>query len=153
MELPDDQRQAARLPQCRPRDHPGRAAIEAIQRRVLEQYGDDLDATRYREEPEVEFWKAVYKLPDLNQIAIMQSYDAFNADAAHEIDLERPDREFLWEFRESVVSEFYGSSSMKFRMLKHVVKRSSGLQDVAAYLTLLGRKLVPTAKVRPVANV
>ena len=44
------------------------------------------------------------------QTLIMQSYDAFNADAAQTIKLERPDADALWHYRERVVDEFYGGS-------------------------------------------
>jgi hypothetical protein len=37
----------------------------------------------------------------------MQSYDAFNADLAQTIELNRPKPEWLWNYRERVVSEFY----------------------------------------------
>jgi hypothetical protein len=41
---------------------------------------------------------------------------------------------------------------MKVKMLAHVVRRSSSLQDVAAYLTLMGRKYDPGSKARPVTR-
>jgi hypothetical protein len=130
-----------------PDDDPAAPEIRAIERRILEAH-PDLEATRYREEPERAFWQEVYRLPDAAQILIMQSYDAFNADAAQNIELKRPPPEFLWRFREAVTSDFYAGLKMKLRMLKHVARRSSGLQDAAAYLTLLGRKYDPSSKVR-----
>jgi hypothetical protein len=136
---------------CVPADHRERARIEAIRGAMLEKYGADLEATRYAEEPEALFWRQAYDLSDEAQILIMQSYDAFNADAAHNIILKRPPPERLWEYRESVVDDFYGSTRMKRRMLRHVFERSSSPQDVAAYLTLLGRKYSPVAKARPAA--
>jgi hypothetical protein len=110
---------------------------------------DDLEATRYNEEPETLFWREVYKLSDATQILIMQSYDDFNADAAHKIDLNRPSPDHLWSFREEAVEDFYGNTRMKLKMLKHVFHRSSNFQDIAAYLTLLGRKYEPDEKARP----
>jgi radical SAM superfamily enzyme YgiQ (UPF0313 family) len=139
------------LTNCVPNDHPEAPAIRSIHEQVLAKYADDLDATRYSEEPEAEFWKAIYLLSDSAQILIMQAYDSFNADAAHTIDLERPSPEFLWHYREDVVSDFYSGLAMKYRMIRHVVQRSSSLQDVAAYLTLMGRKYEPSEKLRPAA--
>ena len=137
---------------CVPADVPEAPVIREIQRRVLERY-PDLEATRYHEEPEQRFWADVYGLPDHAQILIMQSYDAFNADLAQTIELKRPKPEWLWHYRERVVGEFYGGLSMKLQMLRHVVRRSSNLHDVAAYLTLMGRKYDTTAKKRVVAAV
>lgn len=128
-----------------PADHPERDAIETVRARTLERW-PDLEATRYQEEPEERFWQELYRLTDEAQIAVMASYDAFNADAAHNIDLKRPPPEFLWEFRETVTGRFYGGARMKARMLAHVVRRSTSLQDVFAYLTLLGRKYAPEEK-------
>jgi len=134
---------------CVPADHPEAGALEKIRERVLDQFEGDLEATRYQEEPEATFWRYVYELSDDAQILVMQSYDAFNADAAHTIALDRPAQSFLWEFRESVVADFYAGLGMKLRMLKHVVLRSRSLQDVAAYLTLMARKYDPGEKDRP----
>ena len=44
----------------------------------------------------------VYQLSDRAQIVIMQSYDAFNADLAQTIELNRPKPEWLWAYRERV---------------------------------------------------
>jgi hypothetical protein len=41
---------------------------------------------------------------------------------------------------------------MKLKMIGHVMRRSGGLHDAAAYLTLMGRKYDPAAKMRPVAT-
>lgn len=133
-----------------PARDPDAPAIRAIERHILERY-PDLDATRYKEEPEQQFWSEVYKLSDHAQILIMQSYDAFNADAAQNIELKRPSPDWLWHYRESVVGQFYDGIPMKLRMLQHVVRRSSSLHDVAAYLTLMGRKYDTSSKRRPVA--
>ena len=60
----------------------------------------------------------------------------------------------ITQLRESGVTMLIGTDSgipMKFQMLKHVVKRSSSLHDVAAYLTLMGRKYDTSSKKRPVA--
>jgi radical SAM superfamily enzyme YgiQ (UPF0313 family) len=130
-------------------NHPEAEALEAIRQRVLDRFGDDLDATRYTEEPEAEFWHQVYRLSDDAQVEVMQSFDAFNADEAHTIDLGRPSKESLWHYREAVVGEFYAGLRMKLRMLKHVVLRSRSLQDIAAYLTLMARKYDPAAKKLP----
>ena len=46
------------------------------------------------------------------------------------------------------MEEFYEGLGMNIQMLKHVIKRSSSLHDVAAYLTLMGRKYDPTSKQR-----
>ena len=134
---------------CVPRSHPEWSEVEDIRRELRSKYGSDLEATRYNEEPEASFWNRAYRLTDDAQILIMQSYDAFNADSAHNIVLKRPAPEVLWEYREKVVNDFYGSRRMKRRMLRHVIQRSGSLQDVAAYLTLMGRKFEPAAKVRP----
>ena len=130
---------------------PSAPAIRDIVARVLAAYPNP-DATRYIEEPERRFWSEVYKLPDAAQILIMQSYDAFNADAAQNIELKRPAPELLWRYRESVVGEFYGGLSMKLKMILHVLRRSGGLHDAAAYMTLMGRKYDPAAKMRPLAT-
>jgi radical SAM superfamily enzyme YgiQ (UPF0313 family) len=135
-----------------PGDHPEAPALESIRQRVLERFGDDLDATRYTEAPEAEFWREVYRLSDEAQVLVMQSFDAFNADEAHTIDLGRPSQEALWHYRESVVTEFYAGFRMKLRMLKHVVLRSRSLQDISAYLTLMARKYDPAGKHRPGAD-
>jgi radical SAM superfamily enzyme YgiQ (UPF0313 family) len=135
-----------------PRSDPSAPAIRDIVARVLAAYPNP-DATRYIEEPERRFWSEVYKLPDSAQILIMQSYDAFNADAAQNIELKRPAPELLWHYRESVVGEFYGGLAMKLKMIAHVLRRSSGFHDAAAYMTLMGRKYDPAAKMRPVATV
>jgi hypothetical protein len=82
-----------------PAEAPGAAAIREIERHILEQYPNE-EATRYHEEPEKRFWEAVYRLPWAAQIRVMQSYDAFNADAAQTIQMERPDAELLWRYRE-----------------------------------------------------
>jgi hypothetical protein len=76
-----------------------------------------------------------------------------HADAAQNIELKRPAPELLWHYRESVVGEFYGGLTMKLKMIAHVLRRSSGLHDAAAYMTLMGRKYDPAAKMRPVATV
>lgn len=133
-----------------PRDDPEAPAIFDIERRILAEW-PDLDATRYKEEPERRFWAEVYRLSDHAQILIMQSYDAFNADLAQTIELTRPSPSWLWQYRERVVGEFYEGLAMKVQMLKHVVRRSSSLHDVAAYLTLMGRKYDTTSKQRPAA--
>ena len=73
------------------------------------------------------------------------------ADAAQNIELKRPSPDWLWHYRESVVGQFYDGIPMKLRMLQHVVRRSSSLHDVAAYLTLMGRKYDTSSKRRPVA--
>ncbi|MBD3334087.1 MAG: hypothetical protein GF355_01060 [Candidatus Eisenbacteria bacterium] len=134
---------------CVPEDHPRQETVQAIVRGVMEKYGHDLEATRYNPEPERLFWEGVYRLPDETQILIMQSYDDFNADAAHKIDLGRPDPAALWAYREAVVEDFYGGVGMKWRMLKHVYQRSNSLTDIGAYLTLMGRKYEPAQKMRP----
>ena len=95
-----------------PDSAPDSAAIHAIERRILEQFPDE-NKTRYQDEPEKRFWEAVYRLPWSAQILIMQSYDAFNADAAQTIKMERPDAEALWHYRENIVNEFYGGLGMK----------------------------------------
>jgi len=136
---------------CVSDEHTDARAIHNISARVLARYADDLEATRYDPEPEALFWNEAYRLSDTAQILIMQAYDAFNADAAHKIDLERPDRDFLWSFREGVVIDFYAGLSMKVRMVMHVLHRSGSLQDVAAYLTLMGRKYDPTGR-QPVSS-
>lgn len=133
-----------------PSNDPEARAIRDIERCVLEQY-PDLDATRYREEPEQRFWAEAYRLSDRAQILIMQSYDAFNADLAQTIELKRPKPEWLWNYRERVVGEFYSGIPMMLQMLKHVVRRSGSLHDVAAYLTLMGRKYDTSSKKRPIA--
>ncbi len=132
-----------------PADHAEAPGIHAIERAVLAEFPDE-DATRYQEAPEKRFWEAVYRLNRTAQLLIMQSYDAFNADAAQTIELDRPDADALWLYRESVVDEFYSGIKMKAKMVAHVVRRSSSPQDVAAYLTLMGRKFDPSAKKRTV---
>jgi radical SAM superfamily enzyme YgiQ (UPF0313 family) len=131
-----------------PGSAPEAAAIHAIERAILEQFPDE-NKTRYQEEPEKRFWEAVYRLPWSAQVLIMQSYDAFNADAAQTIKMERPDADALWHYRENIVNEFYGGVGMKVKMVAHVVRRSSSLHDVAAYMTLMGRKFDPATKTRP----
>jgi hypothetical protein len=130
---------------------PAADAIQGIVGRILAVY-PDLEVTRYNEEPERRFWSEVYRLPDAAQILIMQSYDAFNTDAAQNIELERPSPDWLWQYREKVIGEFYSGVAMKVKMIAHVVRRSTGLHDAAAYLTLMGRKYDPAVKVRPVAT-
>jgi radical SAM superfamily enzyme YgiQ (UPF0313 family) len=131
-----------------PDSAPDSAAIHEVERSILEQFPDE-NKTRYLDEPEKRFWEAVYRLPWSAQILIMQSYDAFNADAAQTIKMERPDAEALWQYRENIVNEFYGGLAMKAKMVAHVVRRSSSLHDVAAYMTLMGRKFDPATKTRP----
>jgi radical SAM superfamily enzyme YgiQ (UPF0313 family) len=131
---------------CVPADHAEVSVIGDITSRILSKYADDLEATRYNPEPETLFWDEIYRLSDPAQILIMQAYDSFNADAAHTIDIDRPDPNALWSFREGVVADFYAGLRMKFRMIAHVLHRSSSLQDVTAYLTLLGRKYDPSEK-------
>ena len=135
---------------CVPADDPESAEIRAIEQRVLARF-PDLETTRYREEAEQQFWAEAYRLSDRAQILIMQSYDAFNADLAQTIELNRPKPEWLWNYRERVVSEFYSGIPMKLQMLKHIVKRSGSFHDVAAYLTLMGRKYDTSSKKRPIA--
>jgi len=135
---------------CVPANDPEAREIRAIEQRVLARY-PDLESTRYREEAEQQFWAEAYKLSDRAQILIMQSYDAFNADLAQTIELNRPKPEWLWNYRERVVSEFYSGIPMKLQMLKHVVRRSGSFHDVAAYLTLMGRKYDTSSKKRPAA--
>ncbi len=134
-----------------PVNHPDRPAVRAIVERVVGRYRDDLDATRYKEDPEAEFWREVWTLSDETQILITQSYDDFNADSAHNIDLKRHDSTSLWKYREDVVEEFYRPLAMKFKMLRHVYHRSHSLQDALAYLTLMFRKYEPQAKQRSAA--
>lgn len=136
---------------CVPSSHSEADAVEQIRRDTLAAYRSDLEATRYQEEPEAFFWRQVYQLTDETQILIMESYDSFNADSAHNIFLDRPAPELLWTYRESVVDDFYGSGRMKARMLQHVWRRSGNLQGAAAYLTLMGRKYEPGTKLRPAA--
>ena len=127
---------------------PESAAIHAIENSILGQFTDE-NKTRYQEEPEKRFWEAVYRLPWSAQVLIMQSYDAFNADAAQTIKMERPDADALWQYRENIVNEFYGGIGMKVKMVAHVMRRSRSLHDVAAYMTLMGRKFDPATKTRP----
>ncbi|MFK7985351.1 MAG: radical SAM protein [Sandaracinaceae bacterium] len=131
-----------------PAGHLHETAIRAVANHVIATYSDDLGATRYDEDPEALFWRRLYHLPEDAQILVMQSFDAFNADAAHELDLDRPDAQTLWDYREAVVSEFYAGLDVKTRMLRHVWARSGNLRDAAAYLTLMGRKLAPAVKTR-----
>ena len=130
-----------------PSNVPESAPIRDVERRIVAMYPDP-GATRYKEEPEQRFWEAVYKLSDASQMLIMQTYDAFNADAAQTIEMKRPDAALLWDYRERVVGDFYDGVFMKVKMLAHVVRRSSSLHDVAAYLTLMGRKYDPGSKAR-----
>jgi radical SAM superfamily enzyme YgiQ (UPF0313 family) len=141
----DIQRKMRVLLGCVPADHPEKEITEQIRQRILTQF-PDADKTRYNAAPESAFWKEIYALSDDAQIRVTQSYDAFNADSSHTIDIDRSDPDALWRYRERVVEDFYGGIGMKLRMLKHVVKRSSSLHDIAAYLTLLGRKYDPSAK-------
>jgi len=136
------------LTKCVPAHHPDRAAVTGAVDRVVGKYGNDLEATRYQEQPEAEFWREIWALSDETQILVMQSYDDFNADSAHNIELKRHDRDKLWRYREEVVEEFYRPLGMKLKMLRHVLHRSHGLQDVLAYLTLLCRKYEPRTKRR-----
>lgn len=129
---------------------PHLTAIRQIEQRILAVF-PNADATRYAEEPERQFWEAVYRLPDDAQIAVMQSYDSFNADGAQHLDLKRPGAAALWSYRERVVGEFYQGAGMAWKMLRHVFYRSRSAHDVAAYLTLLGRKLDTTSKARATA--
>jgi anaerobic magnesium-protoporphyrin IX monomethyl ester cyclase len=135
-----------------PAGDPESKAILEIEARILAAY-PDLEKTRYREEPEQCFWAEAYCLSDRAQILIMQSYDAFNADLAQNIELKRAEPAWLWNFRERAVGQFYDGIKMKLQMLKHVVHRSSTPHDVAAYLTLMGRKFDTSSKTRPVASV
>jgi len=135
---------------CVPDGHPEAGEVDRIRRETIAPYASDLEATRYTEEPERRLWQQVYQLSDEAQILIMESYDSFNADSAHNIVLDRPAPELLWAYRESVVDDFYGSSRMKARMVQHVMRRSGNLQDFAAYLTLMGRKYEPETKLRAV---
>jgi radical SAM superfamily enzyme YgiQ (UPF0313 family) len=134
-----------------PADDPIAPAVRAIVERTLAAY-PDLDATRYNEEPERRFWSEVYCLPDAAQILIMQAYDSFNVDAALNIELQRLAPDWLSRYRESVIAEFYSGLAMKLKMIGHVMRRSSGLHDAAAYMTLMGRKYDPAAKMRPFAT-
>jgi radical SAM superfamily enzyme YgiQ (UPF0313 family) len=133
-----------------PRGDSEASEIRNIERRVLDRF-PDVEGTRYKEGPEAYFWEEAYRLSNRAQILIMQSYDAFNADLAQTIELKRPAPEWLWKYRERVVGEFYGGIRVKLRMLKHVVRRSGSFHDVAAYLTLMGRKYDTSSKKRPVA--
>jgi hypothetical protein len=45
-----------------------------------------------------------------------------------------------------MVDQFYGGLGMKLKMIAHVVRRSRSLHDVAAYMTLMGRKFDPATK-------
>ncbi len=130
-----------------PDGHPEAPTIRSIEARVLAEFPDE-DATRYNEQPERRFWEEVYRLNRTAQTLIMQSYDAFNADAAQTIKLDRPDADALWSYRERVVDEFYGGIRMKAKMVGHVVRRSGSMHDVAAYLTLMGRKFDVKSKAR-----
>ena len=85
----------------------------------------------------------------LRQGVKFHSGNAFNADAAQTIKMERPDAEALWHYRENIVNEFYGGLGMKMKMVAHVLRRSRSLHDVAAYMTLMGRKFDPASKTRP----
>lgn len=136
------------LTSCVPREHPEAPAIDAAVARTLEAHREAFNGGRYDPACEETFWKEMYRLSDAAQILVMQSYDNFNADAAHKIGLNRPDPEILWRYREAVVDEFYGSLPMKMKVLRHVFMRSTSPQDVAAYVTLLARKFVPEEKVR-----
>jgi len=134
-----------------PAGDPAAPAVRGIVERTLAAY-HDLEATRYDEEPERRFWSEVYRLPDAAQILIMQAYDSFNVDAALNIELQRLAPDWLSHYRESVIAEFYSGLAMKLKMIGHVLRRSSGLHDAAAYMTLMGRKYDPAAKMRPVAT-
>src|SRR5207244_11091588 len=57
-----------------PREDADAPAIFDIERRMLAEW-PDLDATRYKEEPERRFWEEVYRPPDRAQIPILPSYD------------------------------------------------------------------------------
>jgi radical SAM superfamily enzyme YgiQ (UPF0313 family) len=134
-----------------PNNDPEAPALHEIEARILAEY-PDLDRSRYNEIPEQKFWKEVYRLSDHAQVLVMQSYDAFNADLAQTIELKRPPASWLWEYRERVIGDFYSGAAMKLRMLKHVFGRSSNLRDVAAYLTLMGRKFDTSSKERALAK-
>lgn len=138
---------------CVPEHHPAAQTLGDIEKRILARYKDTLEATRYDEGPEASFWLEIYRLPDDVQMLVMQSYDSFNVDAAYKIKLKRLDPSYLWDYRESVLDDFYKGLSMKLRMLRHVVRRSSSLPDFAAYLTLMGRKYDTTEKQRVGATI
>lgn len=131
-----------------PADHPEAREVARIRNVILDRFGDNLAATRYAVAAEATFWRLVYELSDEAQILVMQSYDAFNIDASHDIRLERPAPEVLSRYREEVVDAFYGSAGMKRRMLRHVFHRSENVLDVASYVTLLSRKYDPATKAR-----
>lgn len=108
----------------------------------------DLNATRYKEEPEAHFWRLAYKLPDEVQVYIHGAYDYFNADASYKITLRRPHGQILWNFRQKMMEDFYGGLGMELKLVKHVFRMCESTWDVISYMACLGRIYLPETKER-----
>jgi len=128
-----------------PLDHPERPALEAIVRDVLAAY-PAADETCYDDFPELVFWERVYRLSDDLQIEINGAYDAFNADAAYRITLDRPDGQALFALRQQLLEDFYGGVVNELKLVRHVVRRSENLHDFLTYFSYFCRTYLPETK-------
>ncbi|CAN5465842.1 hypothetical protein BH10PSE12_BH10PSE12_15650 [soil metagenome] len=126
-------------------DHPEAAEIDTI---VAEQVAThaDLAATRYDEQIERGFWLRIYRLSDDAQIAINGAYDAFNADAAYRITLDRPDGAALFAMRQRLLENFYGGITKEFKLIRHIVRRTESLRDFLVYFSYFCRTYMPDMK-------
>jgi len=125
--------------------HPEAARLQAIMADTLAAH-PVLAETRYREEPEIEFWKRIYDLDDDLQIEINGAYDAFNADAAHQITMQRPDGAALFEMRQHLLEDFYGGVTRELRLMRHAYRRSDSPRDFLSYFTYFCRTYLPDMK-------
>lgn len=128
-----------------PQDHPEATVIQRICDEVIAAYGD-LDATRYGNEAEEAFWQQVYRLSDDAQIEINGAYDAFNADAAYQITLERPGGAALFALRQRLLENFYGGLGKEIKLIRHILRRSENFRDFLVYFSYFCRTYLPNMK-------
>jgi hypothetical protein len=104
--------------------------------------------TRYSLDAEASFWRRVYQLPEAAQLLILASYDDFNADASFRITLRRQSGRELWQLRDRIIEDFYGGARMKYRLMKHIVRRCANPWELVSYLACIGRIYMPDTKAR-----
>jgi hypothetical protein len=130
-----------------PLGHAERPQLEAIVRDIYAAY-QNAEGTRYNDVAETDFWLRVYKLSDDLQIEINGAYDAFNADAAYRIALDRPDGSTLLALRQRLLEEFYGGVLNELKLIFHVFRRSENLHDFLTYFSYFCRTYLPEMKRR-----
>ncbi|MDX0001595.1 radical SAM protein [Sinorhizobium meliloti] len=126
-------------------DHPELPQIRQIVQEITDAF-PDLQTTRYSDAAERAFWSRVHELSDDAQIEINGAYDAFNADAAYRIDMDRAEGGTLFSLRQALLEDFYSGFRKELRLIAHILRRSEGPRDFMVYFSYFCRTYLPNMK-------